>query len=160
MPRYAQIVDGFVILTVEPGLSLDSFDPSLLIVDVTGADPRPELGWLYQPGEDVLFVPPESMIVPDPPSSLTLEEARGQVLARIQEEKSRRLSAGFMVGPVLFDSDMSARVASAVRVPGPGGGKLPLVSPSLGWLSWPGVVDVVRSSLADSGDAHKYADDG
>ena len=75
MPRYAQIVDSFVILTVETGLSLDSFDPSLLMVDVTGVNPCPEPGWLYRPGEDVLFVPPEPVVDPDPlfPSVPTLK---------------------------------------------------------------------------------------
>ena len=67
------IVDGFVILTVETGLSLDSFDPSLLIVDVTGVDPRPEPGWLYQPDRTPNFIAPKPVITPEPPSLTTPE---------------------------------------------------------------------------------------
>ena len=60
---------------------------------------------------------------------------------------------------------LSRGTLEALRSPGPAlapahGARTVFRHPSLGWLSWPGVVDVVRSSLADSGDAHKYADDG
>lgn len=108
---YAQMIGGTVHAIFSISVGADNYGPGVEMVDVTDFDPCPEPGWLYRPGEDVLFVPPEPTVDPDPPSPLTLEEARVQALARIQEEKSRRLSAGFMVGPVLFDSDMSARVA-------------------------------------------------
>ena len=71
------IVDGFVILTVETGLSLDSFDPSLLIVDVTGVDPRPEPGWLYQPDRTPNFIAPKPGFFAGSPSSPTALSASG-----------------------------------------------------------------------------------
>lgn len=86
MPRYAQIVNGTVILTLETGLSLDSFDPSLLMVDVTDMEPQPEPGWLYQPDKTPVFVPPEpeeSPVIPEPEPALKTRYTHREFILRL-----------------------------------------------------------------------------
>ena len=60
---------------------------------------------------------------------------------------------------------LSRGTLEALRSPGPAlasahGSRTLFRHPSLGWLSWPGAVDVVRSSLADSGGHFFLAGDG
>lgn len=85
--QYAQIIDNKVNGIFSVPADADNFDPSLLMVDVTGMNPRPEEGWIYQPDKTPMFVaPPEPEPMPEPEPVYKTQYTHREFVLRLGDE--------------------------------------------------------------------------